>query len=187
MNITIRSSDIAAVLEHPGELLHSSGPATVVVDTGAFIPRDSIRQLAQDPKAAQDFMVHVQHVLDELAEEEQEGEDMVSAWPEDTGLPNAIKIIPGNPRHGPRIKVALDPTDRFTGDWASMAFGEAPGSFDAPRSCRDGGPRPSAALERKLREFIELNRAALFAFDRAPDQGGISGAQLIKGLRKVGT
>jgi len=72
-------------------------------------------------------------LLDEL--EDQAEEDMVSAWPDDTGLPNAIKIIPGNPAHGPRIKVALNPSDRFTstGDWAWILFGETPGSFDPPR------------------------------------------------------
>jgi hypothetical protein len=66
---------------------------------------------------------------DEL--EEQAEEDSVSAWPDDTGLSNAIKMIPGNPAHGPRINVALDPSDRFTGtgDWAWILFGEAPGSF----------------------------------------------------------
>src|SRR5262249_32539906 len=121
----------------------------------------------------------------EMAEALEEAEDMVSAWPDDTGLPNAIKIIPGNPAHGPRIKVALKPTDRFTGEWASILFGEAKESFDPPRPGRAGGPLPSAALLRQLREFIELNRTELYAFDREPDKGGISGAQLIKGLRKV--
>jgi hypothetical protein len=121
----------------------------------------------------------------EALEEQEAEEDMVSAWSDDTGLPNAIKILPGNPAHGPRIKVALDPTDRFTGDWAWIPFGEAPESFEPPRPSRAGGPLPSAALLRQLQQFIELNRAALFAFDRLPDQGGISGVQLVHGLHKI--
>jgi len=114
-------------------------------------------------------------------------EDTVSAWPSDTGLPNAIKIIPGNPAHLPRIKVALDPTDRFSfnGDSAYIPFGEALGSFGKPRPRRAGGVLPSDALLRQLHDFIELNRADLFAFDRDPDQGGISGAELMRRLRKL--
>jgi hypothetical protein len=124
-------------------------------------------------------------LLDEL--EEQAEEDMVSAWPDDTGLSNAIKIIPGNPAHGPRIKVELNPSDRFagTGDWAWILFGEAPGSFDPPRPGRSGGALPSTPLLRQLQQFIEYNRTLLFAFDRDPDHGGISGAQLVKRLRKI--
>jgi len=124
--------------------------------------------------------------LVELIEDQVE-EDTVSAWPDDTGLPNAIKIIPGDPAHGPRIKVALNPSDRLTGtdDWAWILFGEAPGSFDPPRPGRSGGALPSAPLLRQLQQFIEYNRALLFAFDRYPDHGGISGAQLVKRLRRI--
>jgi hypothetical protein len=116
-----------------------------------------------------------------------EAEDTVSAWPSDTGLPNAIKIIPGNPAHRPRIKVALNPIHRFSinGDSAYIPFGEAPGSFGKPRPRRAGGLLPSKALLRQLHDFIELNRADLFAFDRDPDQGGISGAELMLRLRKL--
>jgi hypothetical protein len=44
---------------------------------------------------------------------------------------------------------------------------------------------PSEALLRQLHDFIELNRADLFAFDRDPDQGGISGAEMMRRLRKL--
>jgi hypothetical protein len=116
-----------------------------------------------------------------------EAVDTVSALPSDTGLPTAIKIIPGNPAHRPRIKVALNPIDRFSvnGDSAYIPFGEAPGSFGKPRPRRAGGLLPSEALLRRLHDFIELNRADLFAFDRDPDQGGISGAELMRRLRKL--
>ena len=125
--------------------------------------------------------------LIEALEDQEAEEDMVSAWPDDTGLANAIKILPGNPAHGPRIKVALNPPDRFTGtgEWAWILFGEKPGSFEEPRPGRSGGPLPSNTLLRQLKEFIEHNRQLLFAFDRDPDQGGISGAQLVKRLRKI--
>jgi hypothetical protein len=114
-------------------------------------------------------------------------EDTVSASPSHTGLPNAIKIIPGNPAHGPCIKVALNPIDRFSvnGDSAYIPFGETPGSFGKPRPRRAGGLLPSDALLRQLHDFIELNRADFFAFDRDPDQGGISGAEVMRRLRKL--
>jgi hypothetical protein len=160
-------------------------PGTVTgVSSGAaaLVPIEWLRELNTMGVRPGDLSI----LLDEL-EDQAEAEDMVSAWPDDTGLPNAIKIIPGNPAHGPRIKVALNPSNRFTGtgDWAWILFGEAPGAFDPPRPGRSDGPLPSAALLRQLHDFIERNRAALFAFDRDPDQGGISGAQLVKSLRKI--
>jgi hypothetical protein len=173
------------VLNHPINI-DTPPPGTLTPSssgTAAVVPVDLLRALATGTIERSEFLA----VLDAIAQE-QEDEDMVSAWPEDTGLTNAIKIIPGNPQHGPRIKVALNPPDRFSGrcDWAWVPFGEAPGSFNEPISCRPGGPLPSEALLRDLRELIELNRADLVAFDRDPNEGGISGAQLVKRLRKVG-
>jgi hypothetical protein len=39
---------------------------------------------------------------------------MFSARPKDTGF-HTIKILPGNPAYGPRIKVAFNPTAWLTG------------------------------------------------------------------------
>jgi hypothetical protein len=166
------------------ELIPIPPPGTVTgVSSGAaaLVPIEWLREINTKGVRPGELAV----LLDEL--EDQAEEDMVSAWPDDTGLPNAIKIIPGNPAHGPRIKVALNPSDRFTGtgDWAWILFGEAPGSFDPPRPGRSGGALPSAPLLHQLQQFIEHNRTLLFAFDRDPDHGGISGAQLVKRLRKI--
>jgi hypothetical protein len=116
-----------------------------------------------------------------------EAEDTVSAWSSDTGLPNAIKIIPGNPAHDPSIKIALNPTDRFSvnGDSAYIPFGEVFGSFGKPRPRRSGGPLPSDSLLGQLHAFIELNRADLYPDLICPDQGGISGAELMRRLRPL--
>ncbi len=166
------------------ELIPIPPPGTVTgVSSGAaaLVPIEWLREINTKGVRPGELAV----LLDEL--EDQAEEDMVSAWPDDTGLPNAIKIIPGNPSRGPRIKVALHPSDRFTGtgDWAWILFGEAPGSFEPPRPGRSGGALPSAPLLRQLEQFIEYDRALLFAFDRDPDHGGISGAQLVKRLRKI--
>jgi len=176
MQIVLNPYSINVETPPPGTVTLSSSGTAAVVPVGVLealyagsIERSELRA-----------------VLDAI-QQEQDDEDMVSAWPKDTGLTNAIKIIPGNPQHGPRIKVALNPPDRFSGhcDWAWIPFGQAPGSFEEPISCRPGGLLPSEALLRDLHELIELNRVDLFAFDRDPDQGGISGAQLVRGLRKI--
>lgn len=132
----------------------------------------------------------LQVLLDAIAREqerEQEDEVMVSATEEDSGVPNYIRIIPGRGEHGPRIKVMLNPKDRWrdNGDWAYVLFGEAPGSFNPPRPGRAGGPVPEGELLELLKDFVEQNRRALFLFDRDPDQGGITGTQLVKGLKKA--
>jgi hypothetical protein len=147
----------------------------------ALVPVEWLREINTNGVKPSELAV----LLEEF--EDQAEEDIVSAWPDDTGLPYAIKIIPGNPAHEPRIKVALNPSDRFTGtgDWTWILSGEAPGSFDPPRPGRSGGALPSAPLLRQLQQFIAYNRALLFAFDRDPEHGGISGAQLVKRLRKI--
>jgi hypothetical protein len=166
------------------EVIPIPPPGTVTgVSSGvaALVPIEWLREINTQAIRPGELAV----LLDEL--EDQAEEDTVSASPDDTGLANAIKIIPGNPARGPRIKVALNPADRFTGtgDWAWIRFGETPGSFDPPRPGRSGGALPSAPLLRQLQQFIEYNRALLLAFDRDPDRGGISGAQLVKRLHKI--
>jgi hypothetical protein len=168
MNIKVQSSEFIG-LEVP-----KAGTATVVSGTGAFIaPIAMLRELSGDAQAIMQFV--------EALEDQEAEEDMVSAWPRDTGLDNAIKIIPGNPRHGPRIKVAIDPPDRFLDGsvTAVIPFGEN----------NTGDPIPKGVVppkvERQLREFIELNRAVLLAVDRHPDEGGISGVALGTVLHKI--
>jgi hypothetical protein len=148
-----------------------------VSGTGAFLSADILRALNASGLNPGDLTA----VIAALEEAEAEEEDMVSAWPRDTGLDNAIKIIPGNSRHGPRIKVAIDPPDRFTGGGlsATIPFGEDTIGDPIPH-----GILP-AKVARQLRAFIELNRAVLLAVDRRPEEGGISGLQLGSVLRKM--
>jgi hypothetical protein len=167
--------------DYAASLPQQSGTATLLVGTpDVAVPVAKILEFARWPGAPAELKELAEGILDEL-EAEEELEDMVSARSEDTGLPNAIKIIPGNLRHGPRIKVAIDPPDRFSDRGVSVyvSFGEAPGSFG-----KASGVLPDALL-RQVCEFIEMNRADLFAFDRDPDQGGISGAEVVRRLRKV--
>jgi hypothetical protein len=84
------------------ELIPIPPPGTVTgVSSGAaaLVPIEWLREINTKGVRPGELAV----LLDEL--EDQAEEDMVSAWPDDTGLANAIKIIPGNPAHGPRISI----------------------------------------------------------------------------------
>jgi hypothetical protein len=96
-------------------------------------------------------------ISDELAERELLG-DMSSYPTEDTGVDNTIFISTKiGVRHGPRIKVAIDPPKSFS-----------PGSVSASVSINDGkvaaGEIRSAELLRQVQRFIELNRDALLEY-----------------------
>jgi hypothetical protein len=161
-----------------GAAIEAPEPDTVMLvsGSGAFVGNiDLLREFNAHGVKPGELTTVIAALEDQEAEE-----DMVSAWPRDTGLDNAIKIIPGNPRHGPRIKVAIDPP-HFTdgGLTAVMPFGKDTIGDPIPKGV------VSAKIEQQLREFIELNRAVLLAVDRRPEEGGISGLELGKVLRKI--
>ena len=111
-----------------------------------------------------------------LAEEEiAELEAMASFGPETTGVENTIFISPDvTGRHGPRIKVAINPPHSFK-----------PGGKDASISIHDGehvaGEAVPAALHKELRQFIELNREVLMQYWN----GNIDTAKLVAGLKAI--
>ena len=117
--------------------------------------------------------------LIEAIEELEVEEDMVSAWPEDTGVANALKILPrSGASHGPRIKVAIDPPNRFRTTRGGV---EASVPFDAT-SISDPVPAiVPASLLQQVRAFIDINRDALIAFYNEE----ISGIQLAQRLRPI--
>lgn len=95
-------------------------------------------------------------LADALAEEELL-EEILSYCKNVSGIGNTIFISPkGNTRHGPRIKVAIDPTDSLDprGKTASIAI--ADGAVVAGEI-----PRPELG---QAREFIALNRDALLDY-----------------------
>ncbi|MBV8752582.1 MAG: DUF4160 domain-containing protein [Hyphomicrobiales bacterium] len=95
-------------------------------------------------------------LADELAEE-QLIEEMVSYRKNVTGVNNTLFISPkGNTRHGPRIKLAIDPPDSIDprGNVASIAIDH--GTVVA-------GEVPPALLE-EVRRFIDANRAVLLDY-----------------------
>jgi hypothetical protein len=175
MNITYRSFDFADAKAKPDRILQADGPVTLVTGTGAFVPISVLRDLLQSG-AAEEWLAWLQHVNEALADQEAE-EDMVSAWPEDTGVDHALKILPrAGARHGPRIKVAINPPDRFSegGTYATIPFGETSIASPVPNIV-------PPQLLRQLHEYIALNREPLIAFYNER----ISGIQLAAQLRKI--
>jgi hypothetical protein len=107
-----------------------------------------------------DYVLAPREAIAELADalaEEELLEEMVSYRKKVTGVDNTIFISPkGNTRHGPRIKVAVDPTDSVDprGKTASIAI--ADGAVVAGEI-----PRPELDQARK---FIVLNRDVLLDY-----------------------
>jgi len=152
MNVTIRSSELAELTNHP-ELMQEAGTVTVVPGTGAFVaPISTLRRLAEAPDAAQ----QLEEIAEALAEREQLYA-MAILGSAVTGIANTLWYIPvPDGQHGPRIKVAIDPphAKRPGGAEATVPFDEA-----EPMS----GPIPPA-LERQVRAFIALNKPALLDY-----------------------
>jgi hypothetical protein len=152
MSITIRSSELAELTDKP-ELIQQAGTATVVAGTGAFVaPISVLREIAGAPDAIQ----QLEDMVEALAEQEQLYA-MAILGSVVTGIANTLWYIPvPEGQHGPRIKVAIDPphAKRPGGTEATVPFGEG-----KPAS---GAITP--ALERQVRAFIELNKAALLDY-----------------------
>jgi hypothetical protein len=83
-------------------------------------------------------------------------EEMVSYRRDVTGVDNTVFISPkGYVRHGPRVKVAINPPDTVDprGETASVDFDGVVAAGDVP-----------ANLLRQVQRFIELNRETLLDY-----------------------
>jgi len=149
MNITIRSSEPAEFAEHPERVLEA-GSVTSMIGTGTFVaPIAMLRDLAKMSRE------EIEDLADALAEQELQA--MARLGSKVTGINHTLWFIPTlGGRHGPRIKVAIDPKQatRLGGKEASVPFDR-----DKPAS----GNIPTR-LEFQVRQFIELNQAALLAY-----------------------
>jgi hypothetical protein len=91
-----------------------------------------------------------------FAVDETDFEEMVSYPTNVTGVDNTIFISPkGNARHGPRIKVAINPPDRIDprSETASVDFDGTIVSGDVPRNVLD-----------QVRDFLAWNRGVLLDY-----------------------
>jgi len=98
-------------------------------------------------------------ISDELAGRELLGE-MVSYRKRKTGISNTIFISQrGHAKHGPRIKIAIDPPDdiNVTSDHVSV-------SINNGKVVAGDKDKVSAALLKQVQRFIELNRDVLLDY-----------------------
>jgi hypothetical protein len=164
----IRSSDFGELASHP-ELAQES--ATVIPGTGtAVLPITLLTEIASAPDARE----RLADIADALIEEEY-AFAMTVLNEEDTGIFNTLwfQRAPGI-RDGPRIKVMIDP-----------AKAVSPGRKQPSIPFDPGKPAQgdiSPALERQVRDFIELNREALL---REWTRGFGSTRQFLAALRPL--
>jgi hypothetical protein len=149
-------SDIVAGLDLSKALSrfgpNAFGPITAV-SSAAFTaaPQHYLQELAQGTtlQVTELGLVIVPFALPE----DEELEEMVSYGKNITGIDNTIFISPkGNARHGPRLKVAIDPPDSISPHGKNASV-----SFDGSSV---GEPIPRKLFEQVMK-FIELNRDTL--------------------------
>jgi hypothetical protein len=163
----VRSSDFGELASHP-ELAQES--ATVIPGTGTAVPITLLTEIASAPDARE----RLADIADALIEEEY-AFAMTVLNEEDTGIFNTLwfQRAPGI-RDGPRIKVMIDP-----------AKAVSPGRKQPSIPFDPGKPVQgdiSPALERQVRDFIELNREALL---REWTRGFGSTRQFLAALRPL--
>jgi hypothetical protein len=98
-------------------------------------------------------------ISDELAARELLG-DMVNYKKDITGVDNTVFISQkGYARHGPRIKVAIDPPDSINVTSKTVSFSISSGEVVAGDEAD-----VSAALQKEVEKFIALNRDVLLDY-----------------------
>ena len=112
-----------------------------------YLPSEALQRLREAGE--------ITELVDALAEEELE-QEMVNYGRNITGIANIVFISPkGRTRHGPRIKIAINPPDSFAPHAEVAAV-----TFDG--EVVDGAVPP--ALLRQVRQFLALNRETLLAY-----------------------
>jgi hypothetical protein len=141
MSIAI-SSSAAEIMADPRRLLEDmrAGRVIMLSDLDYTIAPTAVVMLSDD-------------------EIDNEAGDMVSLTKDDTGIDNTLFASTKgyvSERHGPRIKIAVDPPNRFTagGKAASMSI----------HDYNIKGEHIPSELADQVKRFIDLNREALLAY-----------------------
>jgi hypothetical protein len=134
-----------------------SGTVRLVSGTGAFVAEISLLREINANGVAPGELTAVIDALEEQAETELLG-DMLSYRTKHTGVSNTIFVsTKERMRHGPRIKIAIDPPDSLS-----------PGCVNASIAIDSGevvaGEEPKAIVLKQAREWIALNRDALLDY-----------------------
>jgi hypothetical protein len=145
------------------------GAVSLASSSGAFVT--TIETLSELNEQG----IGLSEIVDALKDAREEQENlyaMAVLTTATTGIYNTIYLIPvPHGRHGPRLKVMLDPprAKRPGGNEATVPF--------------DTGTKPpvDVELEQQLRRFIEINRPALLAYW----QGETATDEFISQLRPI--
>jgi hypothetical protein len=107
--------------------------------------------------------------------DEAEAEDMVSLPSKRTGVANTIFVPSGNPRHAPRIKIAVDPPDSFNPRGKSVSM-QLHGDNDVV-----GDVLPPQRVIEQAKLWIKRNHAVLMLhWDNT-----ISGDEVVRRLKPL--
>jgi len=130
--------------------------AAILANPDLLIPEQRAGHLIYlydlDRTVAPDF-----NLIKQLIAEEEEAADMVSLSKDTTGIDNVIFVSTKyHGRHAPRIKIAVDPPDKFsaTGKNTTMQIHDY---------ATVGEPLPRHIFE-QAKQFIERNHAALLDY-----------------------
>jgi hypothetical protein len=98
-------------------------------------------------------------ISDELAERELAG-DMVNYKKKTTGVDNTVFISQkGYTRHGPRIKIAIEPPDSISVTSKTVSV-----AIDTGKVVAGNKEKVSAALQKQVLKFVVLNRDVLLDY-----------------------
>jgi hypothetical protein len=145
------------------------GTASIVPGAGGFVASiETLRKLAEEGVS----LLQIVDTLEEAYEEQEHLYAIAILTTATTGIDNTVYMIPvPEGRHGPRLKVLLDPAH------AKRPGGkEATVPFDA-----DTVPPVDAGIERQVRQFIELNRDVLLAYWK----GDLATDEFVKQIRPI--
>jgi hypothetical protein len=126
------------------------GVAPVVLEFQQIIEQ----VLAQLPSSGLVPVEDIKQILEESFDDA-EAEDMVSLPSRRTGVGNTIFISSGNPRHAPRIKIAVDPPDSFNPRAKNVTM-QLHGD-----NAIDGDKMPPRRVIKQAKRWIKQNFAVL--------------------------
>jgi len=160
----MEAGKVVRVVEKSGTRNYTVAPTPVV--RGEFTVINNKRLASEvdqfvDELIAQlptpDGLVRVDEIKQFLNDsfDEAEAEDMVSLPSKRTGVANTIFVSSGNPRHAPRIKIAVDPPDSFNPRGKSVSM-QLHGDNDMV-----GEVLPPQRVIEQAKRWIKQNHAVL--------------------------
>jgi hypothetical protein len=179
----MEAGKVVRVVEKNGALNYTVAPTPLRGEFTVINNRQIASEVDQfvDELIAQlptpDGLVRVDEIRQLLNDsfDEAEAEDMVSLPSKRTGVANTIFVSSGNPRHAPRIKIAVDPSDSFNPRGKSVSM-QLHGDNDVV-----GDVLPPRRVIEQAKRWIKRNHAVLILhWDNK-----ISGDEVVKRVKPL--